>query len=164
MKILVVGTNEACPATFALRSELLPYEFVHVVDEFTYGQTLSRYWAEGETFINIEHDVVPWFGAVKALYQCPYGFCTYQYPIGHSGKLQTALGIIKFSENVMDDFPTANYGWDKTSWNHLDAQVYGALQLDRGLKPDIHEPACAHLKPFEVTPAMDLAQIAARCR
>lgn len=151
-KVFVVATQEHCPAVSALRSERIPFELVIAKDDYTYGQTLHVLWAQGEEFVTVEHDIVPWPGAIDAL-SCPEPWCIYQNIVGHSGKLQSALGLVRFSRKLMAALPEANLGWNKTEWNHLDAQVYGALQVDAKLPPHIHLPPVAHLtdmKEFKV--------------
>lgn len=144
-KVFVVTTNERCPAISALRSERIPFEVVTVEGTYDYGQFLHAQWVIGEEFVFIEHDIVPWPGAVQALLGCKSHWCIYQNMIGHSGKLQSALGIVRFSQRLMEVQEFANFGWDKTEWNHLDAQVYGALEVDRKFHPHIHTPPVAHL-------------------
>lgn len=146
MKVVVVATSTKCPAVAALKSELIDFDLVIARDDYTYGCTLSHYWRMGEDFVNVEHDVVPWPGAIERLRKCEARWCIHQYPIGHSGKLQSALGIVRFSKRLITEQPDACRGWKDTRWNGLDAQVYGALQIDRGFAPHIHLPPVAHLK------------------
>ena len=43
-RVVVVAVKEHCPAVVALRSTCTPFELVIVEDDYTYGQTLKRYW------------------------------------------------------------------------------------------------------------------------
>jgi len=115
-------------------------------DDYHYGDKLAQYWHRGEDFINIEHDIAPWPGAVEELWDCTSLWCTHQYPIGHSGKFQKGLGLIKFSSSLIERYPDACLGWDETPWNQLDAQVYGALEIDRRIHAHMHFPPVAHIK------------------
>lgn len=156
MKVLVVSTFRRCPAVSALESELIAYDLILATgSDYQYGRTLYDAWAQGEPFINLEQDVVPWPGAIRELWECDHLWCTFMYPIGHSGKLQKALGVVKFSQFLIESFPDANLGWNETPWNALDAQVYGALQVDRQCHPHMHSPAVAHLSDMkEIEPKL----------
>lgn len=143
-KIVVVAQVELCPAAVALHSECLDFELVIADNDYTYGRTLKRLWEEGERFINIEHDIVPWPGACEHIWQCTLGHCVYPYPIGYSGKLGGSLGMIMLDPNVWQGKNLAE-GWDETKWNYLDAAVYGSLKP----KPHRHMPPVAHLTPLK---------------
>src|SRR5262245_36727721 len=145
VKVLVVATSAKCPAVSALNSERIPFKLVEVSGNYSYGRALHQLWEEGESFINVEHDIVPWPGALEKMWKCKSAMCMYQYPIGHSGLISGSLGCVKFSDELIDAYPLANFGWDDTEWNHLDAQVFGALVLDRSILPDVHQPPVGHL-------------------
>ena len=143
MKIVVVAKVECCPAVVALRSERLDFELVIAEDEYTYGRTFKRYWEEGEKFINIEHDIVPWPGACRAMWECWHGYCMYQYPVGYSGKLGMALGMIMLDPQVYRGVNGSI--WDEYQWNMLDGGILGSFRME----PHIHTPPVAHLTPLK---------------
>lgn len=156
-EVLIVSTTHDCLANSALLSERIPHDIVVVKDDYDYGRAVHEYWERGKSFILLEHDIVPWPGAIHELMECGSLWCTFQYPVGHSGSLQTAIGIVKFSEELIALYPDANFGWDQTPWNHLDAQIYGALQVDNHIAPHIHTPPVAHLTTHKMTLAEILA-------
>lgn len=143
---MIVSPTEDCIAAKALRSELIEFVLIKPADDLAYGRVFSRAWEIGKTFINIEHDIAPWPGALQAMWDCSHDICLHEYMIGHSGKKQRALGCIKFDRELMLRHPDANYGWDETLWNHLDAQVLGATIVDLEIEPHVHEPPVAHIK------------------
>jgi hypothetical protein len=139
MTILVVAVVERCPAVAALRSMRLPHELVIAKDEYTYGQTLARYWRHGQAFINVEHDIVPWPGSLEAMWGCGAEWCGYEYPIGESAKLGRSLGCVLFSAGAMRQHP--DVGWGEVPWNRLDAAVFRVMAQPW----HVHRPPVAHL-------------------
>jgi hypothetical protein len=144
MTIVVVAVHEECPAVVALRSYRLPFDLVRVRDEFTYGQTLTRYWQAGETFINVEHDIVPWPGALEALWACDRpAWCGYEYPVGYSGKFGRSLGCVLFHDAFLRTHPDVS--WTDVPWSTLDASIYRTM----GQTWHTHVPPVAHLTPLK---------------
>src|ERR1700752_1918127 len=81
--------------------------FVDCSQEWAFPNYFRQRWNEGETFINIEHDVVPWLGAVEELWDCPHDWCYFDY---HSmpGKCECEpppIGLVKFSETFIQQVP-----------------------------------------------------------
>lgn len=142
MKILVVAASEQCPAAAALRSMRLPFELVVAQDDFTYGQALERHWQAGEPFINVEHDIVPWPGALEALWSCasPEPWCGYPYLVGESGKLSSSIGCVLVRHVV----PPVELG--HIPWNRIDAAVYRVM----GGAWHRHSPPVAHLTTMKI--------------
>ena len=73
MKVFVPYT-EIQPET---KECLAPYDYVPVkmVDDGDYLRYFQQRWAEGKSFINIEHDAVFARGAIEELEQCPKEWC-----------------------------------------------------------------------------------------
>lgn len=138
IRILIVATEEKCPAVYALQVEGYDPEVVIVEDIFTYGETLAQYWAEGEAFINIEHDMAPWQGAVKELINCEHDLCLFGYPRAEQG----SLGMIRFSRKLIESFPNVNQSWRRASWNMLEGVVFASF---RNVPKHQHFPGIAHL-------------------
>src|SRR5215831_17320456 len=114
MNILVVTTHRNCPAVASLQTEgwlptdLTPHGHVNVVtveNDYTDGQTLHEYWAKGDSFINVEHDMCPWPGAMKEIWECDADWCVFGYPAIDRG----ALGVVRFSKKLIERFPNANW-------------------------------------------------------
>ena len=158
----MVATKECCPAVIALKSMEIEFELVIATEAYTYGETMHRYWEMGDSFINVEHDIVPYPGALQAVDVCPEPWCGYDYPIGYGG-LQgpgrgSALGVVKFSRELIEANPLLSRPWRYVPWNQLDAAIFTSL---KGKVPeryvnarwtDIiwheHKPAVAHLSPY----------------
>lgn len=148
----------------ALKSTGLEFEAVVATEAYTYGETMHRYWQMGDTFINVEHDIVPYPGALEALDECEHEFCGYDYPIGHAGILGpgrgSALGCVKFDRKLMQDYPNLSRPWRYIPWNQLDAGIFTSLK-DKIPNPTIvntrwthfcwheHLPPVAHLDDFK---------------
>jgi hypothetical protein len=122
---------------------------VLVEDDYTYGRTLKRYWRENKRFINIEHDIVPWPGACEEMWECDYGYCTYQYPIGYSGKFGMSLGMVMLDPAIWELPDEYAYVWDEYTWNNLDGAVFGSMRDAHYGDPHIHTPPVAHLTPLK---------------
>lgn len=97
----------------------------------------------------MEHDIVPWPGAISTLANCKGECCGFEYPNGiiydepRSGWC-LSLGCIKFSEGLVTRTPF-DPTWQNRGWDELDGAVLGTLQ---DLKVDIHThtPPVAHAK------------------
>lgn len=163
-RVVVVCLSEQCLAVEALKSLALDFEAVVVKDEYTYGETMHRYWQMGDTFINVEHDIIPYPGALEALDQCPYQFCGYDYPIGHAGLTGpcrgSALGCVKFGSLLIGRFPDLSEPWQYVNWNGLDAAVFASLRYKLDDPPEVktrwtnfcwhnHTPAVSHLSSIK---------------
>jgi len=140
MSILIVTTSEKCIAEYALRAEGYWPEVtrIHEGDMHAYGRTLAKYWLTGEPFINVEHDMAPWVGAVNELWECDQELCLFPYPRATSG----SLGMIRFSAGLIDRFPGACDRWPTTSWNMLEQAVLGYF---KNVNRHLHYPPVAHL-------------------
>jgi hypothetical protein len=109
-----------------------------------YGAMFASLWNAGDPFIVVEHDVVPWPGAIAKLAECPNGWCTHDYPL-HRGNVTRSFGIGKYRPQG-----PAPEQWATTTWDQLDGQVIPVLnRLYR--RPCVHEPPVAHCRR-EVAP------------
>jgi len=143
MKILVVTTDRDCPAVAFLQMEgLLGYtEVVIAKDEYTYGEAFYKFWIQRERFINLEHDIVPWPGAIEQLWGCTQTLhlCTF----GYQGAPEGSLGLTRFTTQIINAFPWVCHYWPKTKWNQMDGAV--GDQLLPNMSKHQHYPTVAHL-------------------
>ncbi len=148
MNVLVATPNRRCPATLALLAEEINAETVLVKTDQDYGRAFTAAWRNGG-FINVEHDVVPWPGAIRSLETCPHDFCGFGYPMRNRGNLTYSLGCTKFSERMTVAHPGLPDRWDGASWWELDAHVFAAITDVYGSE-DFHvpEPPVAHVKEY----------------
>lgn len=117
----------------------------HCQQDSSYYDLLHSLWHEGETFVIVEHDIIPWPGAVTAIYNCPEPWCTYPY----NNQTDRSLGCTKFSAQLLQDHPGAldEPTYDK-SWTRLDVYI-GHKLSSLGLTHHIHKPNVAHLHAHE---------------
>lgn len=142
MRILVVTVDAKCPAAYALRAEGWNPD-VRVIereDIYAYGRTLHEYWQDGEGFINVEHDMAPWEGAIQALWDCALddAICLYGYPRAQTG----SMGLTKFSETLIRRFPNASERWPRSPWNMVESSVLGKF---KNVAKHQHRPNVGHL-------------------
>ena len=97
MLVVVPALGRTCEASRALNAEGVDFLLVEMEDEGHYGRLLADLWESGRGFTIVEHDVVPWPGALRRLADCERGWCGYEYPLGKRGKLGGALGCVRFS-------------------------------------------------------------------
>lgn len=146
MKVVIPALREDCPAALALWKEGIPYEVVLMEDEYSYSRFLCLLWEEARDFILLEHDIVPWPGALTALEECPFGWCSYRYPLAPF-TLRPALGCIKvlgWIQLAHPELPDA-YRWAGRIWTQMDGAVCPALESIIG-PTHIHNPPVAHVK------------------
>jgi hypothetical protein len=106
--------------------------------EYAYDRLFRSLWAEGEPFIVVEHDVLPWPGALQQLWQCDCAWGAFQYFI--FGELRVQLGCAKFDPSRLGDCPLD----ELVPWQRLDWAVMTAL-VERGHSGHLHTPAVTHL-------------------
>ena len=121
-------------------------ERIECVLHHDYGDSLNRLWKQGEGFINLEHDVAPWPGALTFLWDCESNCC--MYPILVHGSMNiTNFACIKFSsmlinmtQGLWDRYPR-NEVFD---WRSLDGYFHQAMKERYDLPVHVHKPAVLH--------------------
>lgn len=139
---MVASPTEDCPTHRALIAEGVPHNVLPCKGEFGYGQQLARLWQEGEGFTLLEHDVIPWVGAIRQLEECDGCWCS--FPYAKSGRTLHSLGFIKFSNWLVSEHPELAEGWSGEPWQSLEAPVLrAALSI---APPCEHGPAVGHAR------------------
>lgn len=128
-------------ASLALRAEGIEHERAELGDGLGYWHLISRHWRKGEGFVLLEHDVVPWPGAVALLAECPEDWCVHEYPYSEPPELIWALGAWKVSAA----FTAAHSLPTRVRWDGLDHYARGVLRDDAG-PPHVHRPPFAHAR------------------
>lgn len=116
--------------------------------EWGYADYWIEQWQKGETFINVEHDVVPRPEALIEMWDCPepYCLCNYIYPYAESPVETSPIGCAKFSS----DFIGSHQGIFVRHLHWHDPQhVIIAAGLN---KFHLHEPPALHLHVNENWP------------
>lgn len=113
----------------ATRVALIGYDYtaVQLNDDYSYGDYFRQRWRSGESFINVEHDCVPWPGALEKLWNCTQPWCAFNYglPIHREhplfGGSAVPLGCTKISDRLIAVTPTL---WDEpVEWSYCDQQL-----------------------------------------
>ena len=152
MKLIVPHTQAMRPIVPEVLERVLglkpDYRFIDGDQDYFY--LMENLWHEQEDVIIVEHDVLPWPGAIEELAQCPYPWCSCSYKIGLSqtgkagyGAYHT-FGCTKFSSHFMGLLP---YVWQQVEsrhWRHLDAQL-STQAIAIGQTPHPHRPSVLHL-------------------
>ncbi len=132
-----------------------------------YCELLTRLWAEGKTFLIIEHDIEIYpnnqltGGVVREAEWCPAMWCVWPFNgAGFSGEgdalLYGSLGCTLFSDKLMKLEPdlmtvagAATGGLKPGDWRRMDVSIQPELR-DRGYTQHFHDPVKHHkLYPFE---------------
>lgn len=71
--------------------------------EHGYALYWQDVWRRGETFINVEHDVVPRVEVLREMWECPEDYCLtqYAYPWAGSPVTDSPIGCAKFSDRFI---------------------------------------------------------------
>lgn len=141
---------------------LAKINFIDVCQQSGYLDYLQERWDTRRRFINVEHDVVAWPGAIEELWACEHEWCAHYYTLRESeaqGRNDAPpMGLAKFSPLFMQltrDVWTTHrikraewvkqYGNDPGLWAYLDLWLHDYATRE-GLKPHIHWPAVVNVK------------------
>jgi hypothetical protein len=120
---------------------------------FGYCSYFAERWDEGETFINVEHDTVPWPGAIEALLECSEDWCGYgtrPYELWHFDSPNLAplnsvdLACVKFSDRSI--LKTQNCWDDPVDWTLCDVHLFKTARA-AGMTPHQHFPGVTNANP-----------------
>jgi hypothetical protein len=90
---------------------------VEMTEPDSYPNYLAERWAEGGPFINHEHDVLPWPGAYRSLWNCPHDWCVFGYGDNEVFTGAAYLGLVKFSARFVLETPGL---WEPEMWTKMD--------------------------------------------
>lgn len=114
-----------------------------------YRQLLQTIWEQGETVVLVEHDVVPWPGAIEELAGCSGLWCACTYRINGGIGIFHGLGCTKISGALMQQLPNL---WDEPGeWSVLDQRLWFAAREIRQ-EPHGHRPPVIHLSETALKP------------
>lgn len=135
-RVIVPALCRDDPAVLALEWERV-FPEIHVVNgDYGYGELLARSWRDGAGFCVVERDIVPWPGALQALWDCPELWCGYRFMLGR-GDLGAGLGCLRFSAELLAAHPGAADHLAGVVWHDLDGRV---MDMMAGLGfGDFHE-------------------------
>ncbi len=143
--IVRVPYTEVQPAT---RIALQPYTVQWREIETDYASYWRDQWTYGQPFINVEHDVVPWPGALEGLWSCIGAWCAYAY---HHGEDyldgQTAfpyIGCVKIGRGLIEATPGL---WDDdVDWLVCDRHLAAGARA-AGIEVCQHHPPVVNANP-----------------
>lgn len=139
MRVLVAAVRPGCTAHRALCAEGVPHDEHLCEGPLGYAGMVADAWRDG--FVLVEHDVVPWVGAVRQLWDCPGDWCAFRYAKG--GSTIRSLGLVKFSARLVRSNLGLADGWRGVEWRELETAVLGAVSK---LVPVCkHAPAVGHV-------------------
>jgi hypothetical protein len=140
-RVIVPVLNRDDPAALALAWERLFPEVYIVEGEYGYGELLARTWTGKKGFCLVERDIVPWPGAIQALWDCPKPWCGYTYMLGR-GQLAQGLGCVRFSDDLVQ---TEQPDFD-VAWHEMDGHLMEGLGSYHA-----HEPPVGHAPVYAET-------------
>lgn len=117
-----------------------------------YWRLLGEYWADGETFINVEHDVVVRPDTLRELENCPKDWCAFSVP--YLGGHYAGLACVKFGEALLRGLPDAldragkmfNGNHPPRHWCTLDHFLQREVLPGAGFIRHEHEPPLRHIR------------------
>jgi hypothetical protein len=153
VKVFIPFTNLRAE-TFAALHPFSPV-LVPLLDDLAYSRYFIERWRDGESFINVEHDVAPTSDQIKELMECPEPWCAFHYQamldcLTKRGRpdlwsqIPPVLGCVKISSDFIAAHPNL---WVERQWGNCD--VY--LQTKAVLPSHGHQGAVKHLHFAEST-------------
>jgi hypothetical protein len=155
MNILIPAIKDDCIAAKALRAEGLEPTVEIIKGPKGYSDIFGKWWRAQEGFIVVEHDIVPWPGALQKLWDCPESWCGHSYPLHGQGLFGGYLGCTKFSRDLTVKHPKlVQWVW-QTRWQDIDGIMLMKLQEITGQEHfHLHFPPVGHVR--ELPRAEDL--------
>lgn len=124
-----------------------------IAGEDGYWEFWRHRWAGQRGFVNLEHDVVPWPGAMEAMWVCSEPWCAYGYDpndlfADHAHTLFPYLGCVKIGAALIAGTP---HMWDgpPARWDELDKHLAGRAR-EAGFDVHQHWPPVVNANPVLV--------------
>jgi hypothetical protein len=124
-------------------------EYIAMTDVESYWRLLCDIWAGQDDVVMIEHDIIPWPGAIDELWRCPSAWCTYTYEMREGFGIHHAFGCVKLGTKLFEELPDVWKNVATTSWRHLDAQLCDYAQR-HAIIPHPHRPPVIHLHGMDI--------------
>lgn len=111
--------------------------YVNVASSFVaYSELVRDLWAEGEPFIIVEHDILPWPGALEELWECDCAWGAFSYLV--CNQYRTYIGCMKFDPSRLGPVTVPI-----TPWYQLDRRLIREVLRAGTYHP--HGPPVIHL-------------------
>jgi len=133
-----------------------PIHYVDVSgDRAAYAEYFQARWDERETFISLEHDIVPWPGAIEELVACREPWCFFGYDAGIDCAADRCapFGLVKFDARLIAAVPDVwremrtAFAGDANMWMYCDVFMHRYTAEGRGIPPHQHYPAVLNANP-----------------
>lgn len=143
-----------------LQNEPINLEYVRTDGgPYVFSEFLRYMWKQAEPFVLIEHDVLPYPGAIQEIWDCPEEFCGKPYRIATFEA--ACFGCTYFGSELMTQYPDAMEEAARRDpvWSCLDHRLADVL-AESGRKgdqnpgdgswgwPHQHGPSVQHLRLY----------------
>jgi hypothetical protein len=147
MKVFITFTPSRL--TDATIKSLFGYDtyYINMREENSYLEYFKERWKEGKSFINVEHDVIPWPGALDEIEHCQEPWCGYGYLKFEKAGSNPYLGCVKISVEMIKMIPDVWSDREKYSvcWGNLDVHL-AEYAKKCSIKFHQHFPSVTHLR------------------
>lgn len=150
MRVIVPFVHRHPEVESALEGHDPEWRFVGDSDR-AYFDLLSELWADGESFIIVEHDNIVTPASIPELEACEHDWCGFPHP--YANQLHYGLGCVKFSAPLIARNPLAmvkvgvmsDARHPKRHWCRLDSWLQYLILPQAGEEQHRHETPIAHL-------------------
>ena len=133
------------------------FEIVFLEDDpGAYTRLFVEMWSAGESWINVEHDMLIHDDVVPQFEKCPELWCGFSYTVGDPPYRLAALGCTRFRAELMAREPGLMHvvaadgtgGLPAGDWRRMDVRIQGELQTRGYTRCEAHLPDVKHLHRY----------------
>ena len=148
MKLVVPYTRLDPLVPKVLRDYGFSPRYAYLPEEHSYWELLCELWAEQETVVIVEQDILPWRGAIEEISECPKPWCAFSYLRHFTPEKKAAtdyfgFGCVKFGQELMVKLPDAFNQMADHHWSKLDSQ-FEWYTYQNSVRPHHHRPSVVH--------------------
>jgi len=145
MKVIVPYAGELNPVVRQVLSYYgVPVDYRNMSwNPYNYQYLLREIWKKREPVVIVEHDILPWPGAIEELWQCSCAWGAYTYQLHGGLGIYHGFGCTKLTPQLMQAVPDVWEG-DLMNWDVLDQHLFFAARA-AGFEPHHHRPPVIHL-------------------
>ena len=127
------------------RAKFIDLSLQYLEPLYWYADYMHDRWQERQTFINIEHDVVPWPGAIDEITKSAFDWCCYSYsPTDQVFSLGCSYFSAIFFSSLSGIFPA------DIDWMSLDNYITSSA-LSRNIYFHQHFPSVLNANESQLT-------------
>jgi hypothetical protein len=127
--------------------------------KWAYLDYMAAAWERGEDFLTMEHDTVPWPGAIETLLDCPNPWCFFgfQQDLDFVATGANPLGLARFRAEFIAAVPDIwrlmriSYANHPDPWRYLDVFLNKYATRLKGWRAHQHYPAVLNANPKILT-------------